>query len=60
MASIVVGVESDQIAMQHTKEEFVSDRQNTINFAAGEWCVQEEANFDIVLAVTDLLTQHLW
>lgn len=59
MPGVVVGVETNQIAMQHAQEKLVPDRQNTIDLTAGERSVQEEANLDILLTVANLLAQHL-
>lgn len=59
MAGVVVSVEPNQIAMQHTQEELVANRQDTIDLTAGERSVQEEPDLDVLLAVADLLAQHL-
>ena len=59
MASVVVSVEPNQVAMQHTQEEFIAHRQNAIDLATGERGMQEEADLDVLLAVTNLLAQHL-
>jgi hypothetical protein len=45
--------------MQDTQEKLIAHRQDSVNFTAGERRVQEESNLDILLAVTDLLAQHL-
>lgn len=59
MASVVVSVEPNQVAVQHTQEEFIAHGQNAIDLATGERGMQEEADLDVLLAVTDLLAQHL-
>jgi hypothetical protein len=59
MASIVVGVEANQVAVKETGEQSLSHRQNSIDFTAGERRVQEEANLDILLGVSKLFSQHL-
>lgn len=58
MAGVVISVEANQIAMQDTQKKLIANRKNTIDFTAGEWGVQEEADLDILLAITNLLTQH--
>ena len=47
MACIVIGVKSQKIAVKNTKQELVSDGQYSVDFAAWEWRVQEEANLNI-------------
>lgn len=59
MTSVVIGVESNKIAMQDTQEKLVTHRQNPVDLTAGEGRMQEKADLDILLAVTDLLAQHL-
>lgn len=59
MTSVVIGMESNKIAMQDTQEKLVAHRQNPVDLTAGEGRMQEKADLDILLAVTDLLAQHL-
>lgn len=53
-------MESNEIAMQDTKEDFVADREDTVDFTAGEWSVQEEANLHVFLCVSKLFAKHCW
>lgn len=46
--------------MQNTLEDLVTDRQNTVDFTAGKWSMQEEANLDVFASVAKLLPDHLW
>jgi hypothetical protein len=59
VARIVVGVEADQVALEHTAEDLVSDGEDAVDLGAGEGCVQEEADLDVLLGVANLLAQHL-
>jgi hypothetical protein len=59
VARVVVRVEADQVAVQYSKENLIADREDAVDFRAGEWRVQEEANLDILLGVADFLAQHL-
>lgn len=58
MAGIVVGVETNEIAVEHTKEDLVTDGEDSVNLGAGEGSVQEEANLDVLLGVAKLFSQH--
>lgn len=58
MAGIVVGVESNEITVKNTKQDLVTDRQNTIDLAAGERRVQEETKLDVLLGLADFLAEH--
>jgi len=49
--SIIIGVESDQIAVQYTIKDLVTDRQNSVDLAAGEGSVEEETKLDVTLGV---------
>lgn len=60
MTSVVVGVETDQVAVKNTEENVVSNGENTVNLAAGERRVQEKADLDVSLPVPNLLTKHGW
>ncbi|CRK33032.1 hypothetical protein BN1708_005977 [Verticillium longisporum] len=59
VTSIVVRVEADEVAVKEAGEKGLAHRQDTVDFRGGEGCVQEEANLDILLGVSHLLTQHL-
>lgn len=59
MTRVVVGVESNKVAMQDTQEKLIAHGQNSVDLTAGERRVQEESDLDILLAVTNLLAQHL-
>jgi len=52
-------MESDKVAVKKSSKECFSDRQDPVNFTTGEWCMEEEANLDILFRFTDLLTEHL-
>lgn len=56
MPSIIVGMKADQVTVQNTEKEGLSHGENPIYLAAGEWCMQEEANFDILLGRANLLS----
>jgi hypothetical protein len=63
MSSVVVGVEADQITVEHAHENIVSDWKDAVYLAGREGSVQEEANLDILLWVFGLLeklTKHRW
>lgn len=52
-------MEPDQVAMQNTEQQLVPHWEDSVDFAAREGRVEEEANLDIFLAMADLLAQHL-
>ena len=56
---VVVCVEANQIAVEDTQQKRFPDRQNSIDFTAGEGGMKEEANLDVLLGVADLLAKHL-
>ena len=58
MAGVVVGVETDQIALKDTKKEFLSDWQDSVDLRGRERCMEEEADLDVLLGITDLLAEH--
>lgn len=59
MAGIVEGVETDQVAMEHTPQKVRADGQNAVDLAAGEGRVQEETDGDVLLALgAELAAQH--
>jgi len=51
MPSVVIGMESDQIAVEDSEEDLVPHREDTIYFAAREWCVQEKADLYVCFGV---------
>jgi len=58
VSSIIIGVESDQVAVQYTVENLVTDGQDSVNLATGEGSVEEEAELDVALRVANLFAQH--
>ena len=59
MSGVIVCVEADQIALEDTEEQLFPNREDTVDLAAGERRVQEEADFDVFLCVSNLLAEHL-
>lgn len=59
MTGVIVSVEANKVAMEDTEQECFSDGQNPVDLAAGKWRVEEETDLNVLLAVTDLLPQHL-
>ena len=59
MPCIIIGMEANQVAVKNTQEKILSYRQNSVDLAAGEGCMEEEADLDILLCRTNLLSQHL-
>lgn len=51
-------METNQVAVKYTKQDLVTDGKDSVDFRAGEWSVQEEADLHILLAVAKFLTQH--
>lgn len=58
MTGIVVGVETDKIALKNTEKELFSDGQDSVDFGGGEGSMEEKADLDILLGVTDFLSEH--
>lgn len=59
MASIVKGVESDEIAVQDSLEKIPPNGQHSVDFTAWERGMQKEADFDILLPERlKLVAQH--
>ncbi len=58
MTSIVVCVETDEIAVKNTKQNLVADREDSVNLGTREGCVQEETDLDILLGFANLFAQH--
>ena len=56
--SIIIGVESDQVTVQNTVENLVTDRQDSVDLATGEGSVEEETELDVALGVADLFAEH--
>lgn len=60
MPGVVIGVETNQVAMQDSQEQLIANGENAVDLATREGSVQEETNLDVLLAVANLLAQHLW
>lgn len=60
MAGVVVGMESNKIAMQDTKEDFIAHWEDTVDLAAWKRGVEEEANLHVLLCVFELFPEHSW
>lgn len=60
VSCIVVRMKADEIAVQNTEKDFISNGKNSIDLAGGERCVQEKANLDIGFGRSDLFPEHLW
>src|SRR5690606_7637223 len=58
VTGVVICVEPDEIAVEEAGQESLADRQNTVDFAAGEGRVEEEADADILLGVPQLFADH--
>jgi hypothetical protein len=56
--SVIIGVESDQITVQYTVENLVTDGQDSVDLATGERGVEEETELDVALGVANLFTEH--
>jgi hypothetical protein len=59
VARVVVGVETNQVALEYTLEDLISHGENAVDFRTGERCVEEKADLDVLLGVANLLAQHL-
>lgn len=58
MPSIIIGVEPDQIAVEDTVENLVTDRQDSVDLTTGEGSVKEETKLHVALRVANLLAEH--
>lgn len=58
VSGIVVGVEADQIAVKDASKDLVAYWKDTVDLATRERGVKEEAELDVLLSVTNFLTQH--
>ena len=58
MTSIVVCVEANEVAVENAEQDLIADGEDSVDLGTGERCVQEEANLDILLGVTELFAQH--
>lgn len=58
MPSVIIGVESDQIAVQYAVEDLVTDRQDSVDLTTGEGGVEEETKLDVALGVADFFAEH--
>lgn len=52
-------MESNQVAVQDSKQDFVTDRQNAVNFRGREGSMEKESNLDVHVG-TNFLSQHRW
>lgn len=60
VARVVVSVEAEEVAAQHTSQDLLSDRQDSVDLGGRERRVQEPAQLDVPqLTLGDLLLQHL-
>ena len=59
MSSVVVGVEPNEIAVEETGKKGLSDRQDSVDFTAGEWGMEEEANLDVLFCRANHFAKHL-
>lgn len=55
VTSIVVGVETNKVTAQCASEEVLTVGEDPVDFAAWEWCVEEESHLDILDRVLHLL-----
>jgi hypothetical protein len=60
MPRIVISMEADKIAVENAEENLVSDGQDSIYFTAGEGCMQEEAESDILFGRSQFFPEHGW
>ena len=51
-------MEPDQIAVQDTQQDLSPDGYYSVDLAAWEWCMQEEADLDVGFGLTNLFSQH--
>jgi hypothetical protein len=58
MSRIVICVEPNEIAVEHTKQQLVTDGQDSVDFAAREGSMEEKSDLDIFLAIPNLLAKH--
>lgn len=59
MPGVVISVETNQVAMQDTQQKLIANGENAVDLTAGERSMQEEPNFDVLFAITNLFSQHL-
>ena len=57
VASIAIGMKPDQVTMQNADQNLIADRQDAVNFRAGERGVEEEADLDVHVG-SKFLSQH--
>jgi hypothetical protein len=58
VTGVVVRVEADEVAVEDTEQDLVANGENAVDLGAGEGCVQEEADLDVLPGVAELLAQH--
>ena len=59
MSGVVVRMKTNQIAVQQATQDFIADRQYTIQLGAGEGRMQEKADLDRLVAA-HFISQHFW
>jgi hypothetical protein len=58
VAGIVIGMEPDQVALQHARQDLIAYWEDSVDLAGWEWRVQEEAKFDILLLGSNQISQQ--
>lgn len=53
-------METNEVAVKDSKENFFSDRQTSIYLAARKWRVEEETQPDVLFRISQLLPKHGW
>lgn len=59
MSGVIIGVEPYKVAVKDTKQQLVSNGQDSVDLATGERRMKEESDLDILLAVPNLFPEHL-
>ena len=58
MTSVIIGIESDKVAVQNAQKKLITQRQDTVDFTARERSIQEEPDLNILIAAPKFPTQH--
>jgi hypothetical protein len=58
MTSVIVSMESNQIAVKYAEKDLVSNWKNAVDLATWERRVEEETNLDILLRIAKFLAKH--
>lgn len=53
-------MESNEIAVQDTQKDFITDREDAVDLTAWERGVQEEADFNVLPGIPELFAKHGW